>query len=520
LAGWDQAQVTWNQANTGVAWSAPGAASGADRGSQPLCTVLASATGPLTVALNDDGLALVQGWIDNPGSNHGIVIADPDTGDGADFHSSESSTALARPRLNITYSVAPVTNVDPVAGFTASCTDLDCNFIDTSTDSDGSIVAWDWDFGDGNTSTAQNPQHSYAADGTYTVSLTVSDDAGAIDSHSSPLTVSGRVTMVDYTAVADLPSAGSVGGSYLDTHDDDQVVESITERESGGKPNSRYSYLSHSWQFNVAPASTLTVMANAWSGGSSDGDTFRFEWSADNVNFSELFIVSSTSESNVQSAVISASGTLYIRVTDTDQTQGARALDTVYVDQLIIRADNTVPTSPPDTPAGLQVDAATSESITLSWQHDDDSEQGFELQRKLASSGSWPAGAISIGAGSTGYTDTGLDPATAYDYRLRAVNGAGNSAWSNTASGATLEAPAISLDANGYKIKGVGKVDLTWSGAGGSQVDIVRDEAVIATVVNSGNYTDDTRKKGGATYVYRVCEAGSAVCSNDVIVVF
>ena len=49
---------------------------------------------------------------------------------------------------------------------------------------DGTIVSWAWDFGDGNTSTAQHPSHSYAVPGTYTVSLTVTDDLGATGSTS------------------------------------------------------------------------------------------------------------------------------------------------------------------------------------------------------------------------------------------------------------------------------------------------------------------------------------------------
>jgi Zn-dependent metalloprotease/chitodextrinase len=66
----------------------------------------------------------------------------------------------------------------PTANFTyvVNCPGRVVDFTDASFDPDGSIVSWDWDFGDGNTSTAQNPSHTYAADGTYTVTLTVTDD--------------------------------------------------------------------------------------------------------------------------------------------------------------------------------------------------------------------------------------------------------------------------------------------------------------------------------------------------------
>jgi PKD repeat protein len=41
------------------------------------------------------------------------------------------------------------------------------------------IPAWEWDFGDGNVGTGPQPAHTYRIEGTYTVSLTVSDDHGS-----------------------------------------------------------------------------------------------------------------------------------------------------------------------------------------------------------------------------------------------------------------------------------------------------------------------------------------------------
>lgn len=61
-----------------------------------------------------------------------------------------------------------------------------------SRDPDGSIAAYQWDFGDGSTAAGvAPPAHVYAADGTYTITLTVRDDQGATDTDSAPVTVSG-----------------------------------------------------------------------------------------------------------------------------------------------------------------------------------------------------------------------------------------------------------------------------------------------------------------------------------------
>jgi len=78
----------------------------------------------------------------------------------------------------------------------------------------------------------------------------------------------------------------------------------------------------------------------------------------------------------------------------------------------------------------------------------------------------------------------------------------------------------ISLEAAGYKVKGQHHVDLSWSGATSAQVDIYRNGALRSTTSNDGFHTDAIGARGSATYVYRVCEAGTAICSSDKTVAF
>ncbi|MEE1572774.1 MAG: PKD domain-containing protein, partial [Candidatus Neomarinimicrobiota bacterium] len=66
-------------------------------------------------------------------------------------------------------------NDAPVAGFSWSAEDLTVTFTNTSADADGDALTHSWDFGDGGTSTEESPTHTYADEGTYTVSLTASD---------------------------------------------------------------------------------------------------------------------------------------------------------------------------------------------------------------------------------------------------------------------------------------------------------------------------------------------------------
>ena len=71
-------------------------------------------------------------------------------------------------------------NVPPVASFTSSCSNLTCSFnAGASTDSDGSIAGYAWDFGDGTTATGVTPSRTYSQAGSFSVRLTVTDNSGA-----------------------------------------------------------------------------------------------------------------------------------------------------------------------------------------------------------------------------------------------------------------------------------------------------------------------------------------------------
>ncbi len=94
-------------------------------------------------------------------------------------------------------------SIPPVADFsytpqTPSISDT-ITFIDKSSDKDGSVVGWSWNFGDGSVSLVQNPTHQYVNGGTYTVTLTVTDNDGNTDTTSKQITVSGPSAAFTYS---------------------------------------------------------------------------------------------------------------------------------------------------------------------------------------------------------------------------------------------------------------------------------------------------------------------------------
>jgi serine protease len=265
-------------------------------------------------------------------------------------------------RINVAAAVAAATggttNSPPTASFTYSCTDLSCSFDGTgSSDSDGSIASYDWDFGDGGTATGSTASHTYAVGGTYTVTLTVADDDGATDTSSQSV--------------------------------------SVTDGTANAPPTSDFTY----------SATDLTV---DFTDQSTDSDGSIASWAWD-------FGDGATSTAQNPSHTYAAGGTYTVTLTVTDD-DGATD--------------------------------SSSQSVTVT------------------------------------------------------------------------EPSGISLSATGYKVRGRHTIDLSWTGATSTDVDIFRDGSLLVITTNDGAYTDSTNNRGGASYTYQVCEAGTTTCSNEVTVTF
>jgi len=114
------------------------------------------------------------------------------------------------------------TNTAPTANFSYVTSGLTATFTDSSTDPQGNstITGHSWNFGDGATSTATNPSHTYSAAGTYSVSETVTDNGGLSNTKTSSVTVAtsscGGTVLCSGVGVA-LPSVTTGGWSSIYT---------------------------------------------------------------------------------------------------------------------------------------------------------------------------------------------------------------------------------------------------------------------------------------------------------------
>jgi hypothetical protein len=110
---------------------------------------------------------------------------------------------------------------------------------------------------------------------------------------------------------------------------------------------------------------------------------------------------------------------------------------------IIVNDDGPVP---PAAPSNLSANANNPTTVTLAWSDHAANEDGFKIERKVG--GIFNQIGV-VNADVTSYTDTGLNSNTAYSYRVRAYNVAGNSAYTNEVSVATPGVSALTVNTDG-----------------------------------------------------------------------
>jgi PKD repeat protein len=167
----------------------------------------------------------------------------------------------------------PPVNQPPQASFDYLTTGLSVALTDTSTDNDGTITSWLWDFGDGATSSEQNPVHAFATANTYPIRLTVTDDDGDTDSTLRFIVVQ--------------PGPGGIFGDFVEVtpsdplfvtpQDEDFWVTSAAAADYDGDGDLDIIVLGYYVVYNVSVVHQLVLLRN-------DGPLSATQWNFTYVN--------------------------------------------------------------------------------------------------------------------------------------------------------------------------------------------------------------------------------------------
>ena len=233
-----------------------------------------SAIVPSSVNFNDaDGMFIAAGklyYVTKSNGNlnsvsftGGAVVGDPAVVSGP-----SQDGVNWRNRSLFLYS-GPAINQPPTAAFSLSCSYLACSFDGrASTDSDGTVASYAWDFGDGGSSTAASPAHTYAAAGSYTVTLTVTDNKGATNAVTHVVNVTApppnQPPTAAFTFTCQTSACSFVGSGSSDS---DGTVASYVWDFGDGSSGANAT-ASHTYVASGAYSATLTVTDNLGATGS------------------------------------------------------------------------------------------------------------------------------------------------------------------------------------------------------------------------------------------------------------
>jgi hypothetical protein len=255
-----------------------------------------------------------------------------------------------------------------------------------------------------------------------------------------------------------------------------------------------------------SPASTLDL---SWRDNSNNESGFRVERSSDGSTFAQIAQLSAGVRSYTNTGLASGM-TYYYRVrafnsAGSSNYSNMASAQTAGVVNAVPVVSITTPVNGATTTAGASVSFAGSAA---------DAEDGT-----LSGSMRWVSsldGQIGTGASFSRTLSAGTHVITA-----SATDSSGASGSNQVQIGVTVaQTPgSLTLAASAAKVKGTRTVTLTWSGGTLTMVDVMRNGVKVSTTANDGSHVDRLGK-GGGTFSYRVCDAGTTQCSNTVNVTF
>ncbi len=397
----------------------------------------------------------------------------------------------------------PVIPQAPVADFSGDPTTVMQGTTVQFTDGSSHIpTTWSWSFPGGTpaASTDQNPVVTYSTLGSYDVSLTVTNGLGG-----------DSITKPGYITVTDVPP-------YCDSQGTNQSDEFIGRVQIGNLDNTSgatgYSDFTN-LTANLTAGSTVNVTLTPTWTGTLYSEVFTiwidYNYDGDFTDADEAVFTGSTASGSLTGSFTVKAGidvTTRMRVSMKYSSAATPCETFTYGEVEDYTAVITSGGGNVDPNAAFTYNA-TDLAVTFT-------------DASTDSDGTIASWAWNFGDGNT---STAENPAHTYaaagTYTVTLTVTDNDGASDTTTQDVTVTAgqgPEITLSGNGYKTKGVKITDLTWSGAVGTNVNIYRDGALVATTANDGAYTDNTGSKGGGTFVYRVCETDGSVCSDDITV--
>ncbi|HZN37341.1 MAG TPA: fibronectin type III domain-containing protein, partial [Planctomycetota bacterium] len=171
---------------------------------------------------------------------------------------------------------------------------------------------------------------------TYWYRVFANNAVGASGYSNIALATTASVSVADYLVTAQTPNHGVVTGAFSLTHADDAQRQQITEVTTN-KRNS----LEHEWQIaNVPSTGTRTLYVQAYRTVSADNDTFPIQVRSGSSWVTAVTVTKTVDDNVYQTFVLQpgVSGTVRVRVIDSDNRRNVAGNDSVFVDHLFVRA--------------------------------------------------------------------------------------------------------------------------------------------------------------------------------------
>lgn len=261
----------------------------------------------------------------------------------------------------------------------------------------------------------------------------------------------------------------------------------------------------------TATAASTTQINLQWTDASDNETGFELERSTDGLTFTKITDVAANATTYPNTGLTPNTRYYYrIRAKNAVGTSGYSAV-----------ADATTPDVPPAAPARLTATATSPTQVVLTWADLSGNESDFQLERGSSATGSFTKVA-DLAANATTYTDNSLTDATPYCYRLRAVNAAGPSGYTDAVCVTTPLAPPVAPTDLTAQLQDYDQIRLTWAGVSPKAVTISIERAtspngpfaeVKQVPVPVSSYVDPGLSEF-TTYYYRIKAINTAGSSG------